>query len=293
MNVGHGTTLGVLPSVTADAYHADQVADRPTLSKSIIQILLNASPAHARHAHPRLNPDFERKEESKFDVGNVCHQVFLEGIDAVAIVPFDDWRTKAAKDERDAARDAGKIPLLARDYERVEEMLVAVRAQLAVRDDALFENGKPETTLVWEERGVTLRARLDWLLDDESEIHDLKTTSRSANPESWCRSTLFNIGADVQAALYSRGVAVFTGTRRPEFKFVVCETEPPYPISVVAMGPDVLTLADKKIDWALDLWRRCLETDTWPAYDSRIHYAELPTWEESRWLARELREVAA
>ena len=283
---------GGLLNVRADAYHADEVADQPTLSKSIIQILLNQSPAHARHAHPRLNPSWERKDEAKFDVGNVVHQVFLEGIDAVAIVPFDDWRTAAAKDAREQARADGRIPLLSKDYERVEEMLVALRAQLAVRDDSLFTDGKPEQTIVWDERGVACRARLDWLRDDLTACDDLKTTSRSANPEQWCRSSLFAIGADVQAAFYARGIEAVTGSR-PEFRFLVAESTPPYAISVVAMGPDVITLADKKIDYAIDLWRRCLEHDEWPAFDSRVHYAQLPPWEENRWLEREMRELAA
>ena len=278
-----------LVEATAAQYHADDLADSPTLSKSIIQILLNQSPAHARFSHPKLNPEFERKEEEKFALGTVAHQVFLEGLAAVAIVPYDNWTTKAAKGLRDEARANGLIPLLAKDFERVEAMVVTVRSWLTTNHPALFVGGKAEQTITWEDRGVLCRARLDWLLADNSEIHDLKSTSRSANPEQWCRSSLFSIGADIQAAFYTRGVEAVAGVR-PEFKFVVCETEPPHALSVIAMGPDVLTLADKKIDYALDLWRRCLERDQWPAYPARVAYADLPPWEESRWLAREERE---
>lgn len=281
-----------LLDIEAAVYHDDEIADRPTLSKSIIQILLNASPAHARHAHPKLNPNYERAVEAKFDLGTCVHQVFLEGIDAVAVIPFDDWRTNAAKEAREDARAAGRIPLLGKDYERVEEMLVALRAQLAIRPDGLFADGKPEQTIVWEDRGVVCKARLDWLRDDLAAIDDLKSTGVSANPEQWCRKTMWSVGADVQAAFYMRGVEAVTG-RRPEFRFCVVETQPPYAVSVVAMGPAVLELAGKKIDWALDLWRKCLERDEWPAYPAQVAYAELPAWEESRWLERELREVAA
>jgi len=281
---------GRLLEVSAADYHADAIdGERPTLSKSTMMTLLSESPAHARWNHPRLNPNYERREEDKFSVGTVAHQVFLEGLATVAIVPFDDWRTKAAKDLRDDARVSGLIPLLAKDFERVEAMVVTVRSWLTANHPTLFVDGKPEQTITWEDRGVACRARLDWLLNDNTEIHDLKSTSRSANPEQWCRSSLFSIGADVQAAFYTRGVEAITGTR-PEFKFVVCETEPPHALSVIAMGPDVLALADKKIDYALDLWRRCLERDEWPAYSSRVAYADLPPWEESRWLAREERE---
>ena len=280
-----------LVEATAQQYHGDEIADRPTLSKSIIQILLNASPAHARHAHPKLNPNFERKEETKFDLGNAVHQVFLEGIDAVAVLPYKDFKSNAAKDDRDQARADGRIPLLTKDYERVEEMIVAIRAQLATRDDALFENGHAEQTITWTDRGVACRARLDWLTDDQTEIHDLKT-SDSANPDRWCRSIMFRIGADVQAQFYARGVEAITGSR-PTFTFLVAETAAPYMIKPIAIGPDVATLADKKIDYALNLWRRCLERDEWPGYDGRIAYADLPPWMEGQWLEREMREEVA
>jgi PDDEXK-like uncharacterized protein DUF3799 len=275
---------------TAGQYHADELGDQPTLSKSVMSILLEKSPAHARWNHPRLNPAFERKEDDKFALGTVAHQVFLEGLSAVAVIPYDDWRKQDAKDLRDEAKANGLIPLLAKDFERVEAMIVAVRSWLTLNHPTMFVAGKPEQTVTWTDRGVACRARLDWLLDDQSEIHDLKSTSRSANPESWCRSTLFSIGADVQAAFYGRGIEAITGTR-PDFKFAVCELEPPHAVSVIAMGPDVLTLAGKKIDYALELWRRCLERDEWPAYTSQVAYADLPPWEESRWLAREVREL--
>lgn len=279
-----------LLDVPADLYHADAVADRPTLSKSIIQILLNASPAHARHAHPRLNPNFERKEESKFDLGTAVHQVFLEGIDAVAVIPYDSWRTAAAKDEREQARASGRIPMLTADYARVEEMLVALRSQIEVNDDALFYRtpGRPEQTVVWTEGDVTCRARLDWITDDHTEIHDLKTTARSAKPEAWCKSTLFGIGCDVQAAFYARGVEATTGIL-PRFRFVIAEAEAPFAVSVIDLDDEVLAVGNAKVDRALEMWRDCLNSDIWPAYGT--YTASLPPWQR-RWIEDALEEEA-
>jgi hypothetical protein len=279
-----------LVEATAQQYHGDELADRPTLSKSIIQILLQASPAHARHAHPKLNPNFERKEETKFDLGNAVHQVFLEGIDAVAVIPFDSWRTAAAKEEREAARASGRIPMLPQDYERVEEMVVALRSQLEVSDEVLFHrtNGHPEQTILWDEDGVACRARLDWLLDDCTEIHDLKTTGKSAKPEAWCRSILFAIGADVQAAFYSRGVQAVTGVL-PRFRFVVVENEQPFAVSVIDLDDEVLQVGNAKVDRALEMWRDCVATDIWPAYGT--YTAPLPPWQR-RWIEDALEEEA-
>jgi hypothetical protein len=283
-----------LVDITATEYHADQIdPDRPSLSKSIIQTLISQSPAHARVQHPRLNPDFQRVEEDKFSLGTAAHQMFLEGIDSVAVCPFDNWKTKAAQEAKAEARAYGKIPMLAVQYDECLAMVDAIRRQSDEHptEPALFADGKAEQTLVWEEDGVLCRARLDWLRDDLVATDDLKTCRASANPEQWTR-TAFGIGADIQQAFYTRGIRAVTG-RDPIFRFVVAETVPPYAISVVSMGSDVLAIANKKIDYALDKWRRCLDSGKWPSYDQRIAWLELPTWEENRWLSRELRESVA
>ncbi|MCZ7538275.1 MAG: PD-(D/E)XK nuclease-like domain-containing protein [Acidimicrobiia bacterium] len=86
-------------------------------------------------------------------------------------------------------------------------MVAAAREQLAELDvDPLpFTEGKPEQTIVWEDGGATCRARIDWLHTDGTAIDDYKTTSKSADPESFTR-TLFSMGYDVQAAFYLRGL---------------------------------------------------------------------------------------
>lgn len=276
----------------SDHYHADP-CDRPSLSASLAHVLLSSSPKHAWTAHPRLNPDFQRTEEAKFDVGNVCHSLLLQGIETAEVLPFPDWRTNAAKEARDLARSHGRIPMLTKHAHEVEQMVGAVKLQLPLFNvtPPLLQNGKPEQTLVWEEAGVLCRARLDWLRDDHAAVDDLKTTSRSANPEQWSR-TLFGIGADIQAAFYLRGIKALTG-KTPEWRWIVCETAPPYAMSVISPGPAAVELGNAKVDRALELWRTCLATDEWPSYPTQVCYADVPGWEESRWLEREAREEIA
>lgn len=279
-------------AVSAQEYHADPCVT-PSLSASIAHILCTGSPAHARMAHPRLNPDYRSKETAHFDLGTAAHALLLEGRDAVAVIDADDWRTKAAKEARDEAREAGKIPLLEAQFYDVRAMVGSAHEQLARFDGIVpfFVDGKPEQPIAWQEKGgVRCRSLIDWLHDDYRTIDDYKTTSRSANPEQWTRS-LFSFGGDIQAAFYRRGVKAVFG-REPEFRFVVQETFPPYALSVIGVGPDVLLMADKKIDYALSVWKRCLEDDHWPGYPQRVCYAELPAWEEYRWLEREEREAA-
>lgn len=274
-------------SLPASEYHADP-CEQPSLSSGIANILCNRSPAHAWAAHPKLNPNYQRREDATFDVGTAAHSMMLERENVVVIVPYDDWRTNAAKDIRDKARSEGKIPLLSKTMDEVTEMLTAVTRQLGEHraQPPLFAAGLPEQTLIWEEPGdVTCRARLDWLRSDRTAIDDLKTTTRSASPEAYAR-TLFNVGGDVQASFYIRGCEQLYGIT-PEFRWCVVETSPPYALSVISPGPDILAIGQKKVEFAINRWRECMNSKQWPGYPKDVCYAELPAWEEARWLERE------
>jgi PDDEXK-like domain of unknown function (DUF3799) len=272
----------------AEDYYADVGSDRPSLSSSIAHVLCTQSPRHAWAAHPRLNPNYERVEDERFDVGNAAHAMILEGLDVAERGEFPDWRTHAAKEWRWDVRGRGRIPLLAEQFDRALEMVSAVRAQLSQHraDPPLFEKGRPETVATWAERSVACRARLDWLRADLQTIDDLKTTSRSAEPQAYARN-LYSNGGDIQAAFYRRGVAQVFGIEPPHFRWVVVETYPPYALSVIEPAADVLAVGDAKVVYALDKWAELLELEgEWPAYSLDVVRAELPPWEESKWLDR-------
>lgn len=279
-------------TLAAEDYHADPLT-APSLSASMAHLLVNHSPHHAWHAHPRLNPNFVREEKGIFDLGQTTHSLILEGDSSrLQVIDAPDWRTKIAQTARDEARAAGRIPLLTKDFVRVEAMMLAVGRQLAVRNDAppLFTAGKAEQTLVWEERGIQCRARLDWLHDDLSAIDDLKTVGRSANPMEWSRSPLWANGADIQVAFYLRGLKHLTG-KDALFRFVLVESSPPHAVSVVSLDTSALDLGRAKVDRAIDLWGHCLKTGNWPGYSSEIYYAEPPPWEELRWMEQDAEVV--
>lgn len=280
-------------TISADEYHADP-CETPSLSASIAHILVTHSPAHAKAAHPRLNPDFVRVDKEAFDIGTICHSLLLEDGANVAVLPFPNWRKKEAQEARKEAREAGRTPLLEEDWVVVTEMVAAVRRQLDAHeaDPPIFTDGLAEQTLVWNDGGVMCRARPDWLQSDYTVITDLKTSSRSANPAVWPRSAILAHGLDTQAAFYRRGMRAITGMN-PDWRWVVVETAPPYALSVIAPAPDVLALGDAKIEFAINLWRECLERDSWPAYPAKVATVELPGWAEAAWLEREAQGVAA
>ena len=282
---------GIYDAIDAIDYHAGPT-EIPSLSASIARILVNKSPAHARAAHPALNPDLERPDETKFDVGQAAHSLFLEGEDKIAVFVGDSWRTQESKEFAADARLAAKIPLLLGQAGRVRSMVADADAQRLTHraTPKLFRDGKPEQTLVWEEpNGVICRARLDWLRDDHTAIDDYKTTSASADPAKWTR-TMYGMGADMQVVFYMRGVERVTGIK-PVFRYAVQETYPPYALSVVTLAPSALALANDKVQKAIDTWAVCVADDFWPAYPTDVASIEVPTYEELKWLERQ--EAAA
>ena len=282
------STAGIY-EVSATEYHADPCPE-PSLSASIATVLLADSPAHARHQHPRLNPFFHREEREMFDLGSAAHAYLLEGSSGFAIIDAPDWRTKAAKEERDAARTEGRLPILRHKWDDILAMVEAVNRQLDDFRDLPrpFSDGKPEQTLVWKEGAVWCRARLDWLSNDHEVICDLKTPGASANPDQWTRQMF--AGPDLQAAFYLRGVKTVTG-KNATLRFIVSENYTPYALSVISLGPPALVIAEKKVRLAIELWTQCIESGQWPGYPTRTCYADLPPWEEARWLQREEREI--
>lgn len=273
---------------------AEYLADpcpEPSLSSHVAHALIAESPRHAAFGHPRLNPRPVAEEDEKFDIGTAAHALLLEQDEAaVVVVDAPDWRTKAAKELRAAVRAEGRTPLLAHQHAHVCAMVTALRAQLAEHAERPepFTDGQPERVLIWREGPVWCRARLDWLHDDAPIIDDYKTTG-DANPETWGRRQVYDLGYDLQAAFHARGLEVVTGTAMSaRFRWVVQEIAPPYAMSVCALSPEAALLAEKKRRFAVQLWLACLETGRWPGYPDHTCYLALPSYEESRWLAREL-----
>jgi hypothetical protein len=94
----------------------------------------------------------------------------------------------------------------------------------------------------------------------------------------------------VQAVFTMRGIKALTGDT-PEFRFLPCETKPPFAISAVRLGPAAIEMASHNIDRALEKWKRCLATDVWPSYTTAVVDADPPPWAESQmWEAEALEE---
>lgn len=267
-----------LRAMPAEQYHADPCA-QPSLSSSIARILLEKSPLHAWHAHPRLNPSCIPEERTDFDLGSAAHALLLEGEDRMQVIDAENYRTKDAREQRDAARLAGKHPVLKARYDDVRRMADVARRAIGRCQDLAgvkLGEGKPELVGIWEEDGAFMRFRPDWIHDHRLVMLDYKTTT-DAEPSAFTRQ-IGRMGYHIQAAFYRRGMMAIEGADIP-FVLVAQESEPPYAVSFHGCAPSLLEIADAEVERAIDTWRECMRRNSWPAFTQRIHWAEAAGWQ--------------
>lgn len=280
-------------TLTAETYHADPCPE-PSLSGSIAIPLVHRSPFHAWFRHPRLNPKFERENSKRMDLGIACHSLLFEAGRDLVVIDADDYRKKAAQEERDAAYDAGKTPILVADHEIARTMAEKAGERLFDTFGDAIKFARKEATIVWREGDAWCRGMVD-LLGERLTFHlDYKTTSGSARPEDAERS-LYDLNYHLKAAFYERGLDVLDpdniGRRRSFFLFQ--ETEAPFECSLLSPSEAGLTIARKQVAFAIETWARCMATNEWPGYPRDVYAATMPPWLESRWLAREMADPLA
>lgn len=287
---------GIYPDIPADDYHADCCVG-PSLSSSIIKLLVNASPLHAWTAHAKLNPYGVKQESESFDIGNAAHALLLEGADRMTVIDPRNypsktgsipagWTNNAIRAARDQARAAGRHPVLLDQHEDIVQMArVARNAIAAAPEMAGWDEGDSELTLVWQEGELWCRARIDRRL--QGMLFDYKSTA-NASPDVWSRNRLVEMGYDIQAAWYLRGWKALTGESDTDFVFGVQEIAKPYEFSLVGVSHAMLELGRRKVDMGLALWARCMLTGQWPGYPRQICWPDPQNWHESRFEERQV-----
>ncbi len=272
-----------MTSVTHDTPAADYHSDtghsgRIYLSNSIAKILLNQSPLHAWMAHPRLNPNWQADDDSKFSIGTAAHALLLEGTNArIAVIDADDWRTKAAKEARDEAFKNRLTPILRKHNNAVIRMVEAAKSYIRQTEIAgILERGKPEITMRWQEGELWFKSRPDFFTDDGLIMLDYKTTE-DASPDAFSRQ-ISRMGYDFQAEFYKRGAAA-NGYENVTFLILAQETEYPHACSLHAIHESLQEYARMRVERAIAIWRDCLTRNHWPAYPTQICTAMATNWQ--------------
>lgn len=284
MSVTEITEPGIY-TIPASEYHADP-CPQPSLSASIAWTMLNRSPLHCWTKSPRLNPDFEPEEKAIFDLGKAAHNMVLRQDywrEEITVIDAPDWRTKAAKEQRDEAREAGRYPLLQEQYERIDQMVRVVEHHSHAK--WAFVDGKPEQTLIWRDgdTGIWLRCRPDFMPNDpRGPWPDYKTT-QDAKPGAWDRRFITDHGGILRAAFYEAGIRACTGVDKVTQFYVVQETAPPHAVVVrVVEDSALMDVGRAMLRKAIAVWAKCLRMNHWPSYEL-FGALQAPRWTEDAW----------
>jgi hypothetical protein len=285
------TAPGIFTDFPTDAYFRDP-CPLPSFTQSTGKILLDRSPRHAWLAHPRLNPDWKLREDTKFVMGNAAHRILIgRGKDLVEI-DAADWRTKDAKAKRDEAHAEGKVAVLVHQYETAVAMADAARRQLIAIPECghAFLDGAGEVVVAAQSGPTWLRSMIDWL-ESETMLWDYKTTAASAAPDA-IPFRMEDGGWDIQAAIQEHILDILkpeTAGRRRHM-FVCQETDEPYALTVSEMTEAEMTIGRMKLDQTLLVWQHCMATDFWPGYPAHIIQPARPGYAAARWMERLMME---
>ena len=265
---------------------------------------LNASACHTLNAqspyHAKCGMDHRMADDTDAsDIGTAIHDGLLEGVNRIEIIEADNWRTKAAKELREAARAAGKIPILAAKARLVQAAIDAAMEFIAQANRFDIPMGHVEQTVIWEEGEVICKARPDWIADDHSLIVHVKTTQGSAEPNSWIRNQLPMY--DCVIPFYERGLAEISATALEvgkrtgpalESVFLVIEQNPPHGCSLIGLSPAMYEIAERKVNRAIAIWAECVKSGKWPCYPTSVCYAEPTKWQMDEVDQREMIDEA-
>lgn len=250
----------IIDGLSNKEYHA-----HPALGSTSLKTLATKTPAHYRWQadHP--------VHKDVFDLGTVAHSLILEGdTTGVVVIDEEDKRGKKWTDPANAAREAGKIPVLAKEWVDIKGMRDSVMAHSVA--GPLFTGHSAESSVFWEEDGLALKCRPDaW---QPGMLIDLKTT-RDADPNAF-GAIAADFGYHQSAGHYIDGVKALTDEQLP-FKFVLVEKTAPYFVSVVELDPYAVDLGRQLNDRAKRIYRECTETGRWPGYINS-EPVNLPMW---------------
>lgn len=264
----------IVENLDETEYHADPV-EGGSLSYTGMKQLLK-SPAHYRYYM-----DAPREPKPAFDAGHIIHALVLGTPLNVIELPYADYRTAAAREERDAAYASGLIPVKPGELDPLKEIAEAVLTDTLARP--LFETSLPAELSLFAPHpdfdGVTIRGRVDKIaqIGEDPVLVDLKTCQDSA-PAEFARD-IANFGYYLQAVVYANLWAwTHPGEPQPEMLFVAVAKTKPHLVSVNRIGMQYEDLGAMHFARAVERYAEGKRTGQWPGYAPTVWEQEPPAW---------------
>lgn len=256
---------GIYPDVDPAKYHDGLFPG--SVSYSTLKLLLEEA-GPAKYIAAITGP---RTEKRVFDLGTALHAELLgKGKERLEIIDAADYRTKAAREARDAAYEAGKTPLLGKEAHHME----IVRDLLPGHILEWFTGGTAEVAFLWDHpTGTPIRGQIDYLRDDA--IIDLKTIratdTRTVERQVW------DLRYYMQAATYQGGYHLLTGAYLPYY-IVTVDLANPHLSRAFEVPDDYLQRGRDDLDRAISIYTECTASGDWPAYGSEPAPLQPPVW---------------
>lgn len=257
--------LGVL-SIPAEIYHKAE-----GISKSGLDIIAEKTPAHYQQW---LKDEEEETEAKRF--GQILHRALLEPDtykDGFYTRPEGmKFTTKDGIAWKEAHQDR---PILStNDAVTVSSMVSAVHTHPFAK--RLLAGALAEQSLFVEDSHGTLRkSRLD-ALTKGNVIPDIKTCESAALPDF--ERSVSKYRYHVQAAYYLDNSNLL-GIDKHTFFFICVEKSAPYAVRCLQLMAEVIEAGRILYQRDLQVYRNCVESGKWPAYEDSYTECGLPEWE--------------
>ncbi len=283
------TRPGLYPDLPAEAYHLDPVPGG-SLSSTGARKMLGPDSCPALYRYWADNPQPYKRE---FSFGHAAHCMVLGAGPKVVVIDAGDWRTKDAREQRDAVLAAGDIPVLPHENMIVREMAARLREHPMASQ--LFEPGTgiAEASIFWAdpESGVRCRARLDWLRhrapDGRVIVPEYKTCVSASLDD--LQKVIADRGYNCQAAHNIDGLrALGLADDDAQFVFVCQMKSPPYLVTVATPDRVSMQIGRFRMREAKRLYAECMESGRWPGFSDQVEVLPLPRWIENEYRDEEI-----
>lgn len=241
------------------------------LSYSQLKSFASHSPFHF-YSHHLASGRPPNKQTDSMAIGSAFHAMVLENADfekTYSQAPDARRGTKAWKE----AEEPNKILIKKNTMDELSLMRESLMSRPLSK--LLFSDGKAEESVYWNYKNVPFKSRFDYRNDKLKIIIDLKTTV-DASPEGFAKEITKN-RYHWQAYLYTQAAASLDGSPY-SFVFAAIEKTFPYAVGFYTLTPNDLKTAEEEIDATLTRYLHCLDTNTWPDFDTEIKEIPLPNF---------------
>lgn len=253
---------------------ANVLAPDSYLSKSVIWELANTSLFSWRYHSKEFKPTPSMQWGSLVDCLTTAPEEFD---DAIAVSPYDAFRTKEAREWRDEAIASGKTITTKEELEEAKKaaMMLTEYCQDSAR---IFAKSKTQVIIHGAIEGANVKGLVDLAPGGENFLADLKTTA-DFSLEGFTKTTA-KFGYHVQAGLYlALWNVMFPNDERDSFRFIWQNSSPPYEVAVTELSQNDI---EAGIVYAVHLVERIVKatkTDRWPMLlEGAVPILTRPAW---------------